>query len=115
MFKINLMLMDIYAFADRTFTLMLAYRRRSMQMQEVIRMLQYFLATISIDIIAGDFNFDILKESENKLSDILTPFPDSKQTSTYIWIFDRACLYHENFDGRIFQLLKRFTFHVMIL
>ena len=72
MFKINLMLMDIYAFADRTFTLMLAYRRQSMQMQEVIRMLQYFLATISIDIIAGDFNFDILKESENKLSDILT-------------------------------------------
>ena len=35
-------------------------------------MLEYLLATNSIDAIAGDFNFDILKVSENKLSDIFT-------------------------------------------
>ena len=30
-------------------------------------MLQYLLATNSVDIVAGDFNFDHLKLSENKL------------------------------------------------
>ena len=30
-------------------------------------MLQYLLATNSIDIVAGDFNFDFLKMSENNL------------------------------------------------
>ena len=35
-------------------------------------MLQYLVATYSIDIIAGDFNFDILKMLENKLLDIFT-------------------------------------------
>ena len=33
-------------------------------------MLQYLLATNSINIIAGDFNYDLLKVSENKLLDI---------------------------------------------
>ena len=35
-------------------------------------MLQYLLATNSLDIIAGDFNYDLLKVSENKLLDIFT-------------------------------------------
>ena len=38
-----------------------------MQMQEVFQMLQYLLATNSVDIVAGDFNFDLLKASGNNL------------------------------------------------
>ena len=53
--------------ADRVFTLMLVYRKHSMRMQEFFQMLQYLLATNSVDIVAGDFNFDLLKVSENKL------------------------------------------------
>ena len=48
-------------FADIVFTLMLVYRKQSMQMQEVSQMLQYLVLTCSIDIIAGDFNYDLLK------------------------------------------------------
>ena len=54
-------------FADRVFTLMLVYRKHSMQMQEFFQMLEYLLATNSIDIVAGDFNFDLLKVSKNNL------------------------------------------------
>ena len=36
------------------------------------QMLQYLLATRSIDIIAGDFNYDLLKVSQNKFLDIST-------------------------------------------
>ena len=35
-------------------------------------MLIYLLATNSIDIIVGNFNYDLLKVSENKLLDIFT-------------------------------------------
>ena len=54
-------------FADRVFTLMLVYRKHSMQMQEFFQMLEYLLATNSIDIVAGDFNFDLLEVSKNNL------------------------------------------------
>ena len=50
-----------HAFADRIFTLILVYRKQSMHMQEFFQMLQYLLATYSVDIIAGDFNYDLLK------------------------------------------------------
>ena len=36
-------------------------------MQKFFQMLQYLLATNSIHILAGDFNFDLLKVSENNL------------------------------------------------
>ena len=36
-------------------------------MQKIFQMLQYLLATNSIHILAGDFNFDLLKVSENNL------------------------------------------------
>ena len=36
-------------------------------MQELFQMLQYLLATNSVDIVVGDFNFDLLKVSENYL------------------------------------------------
>ena len=61
-----------HAFADRVFTLMLVYRKQSMHMQEFFQMLQYLLAPNSIDIIAWDFNYDILKVSQNKFLDIFT-------------------------------------------
>ena len=38
-------------------------------------MLQYLVATYSIDIIAGDFNYDLLKVSENKFLYIFTDKP----------------------------------------
>ena len=41
-----------------------------MHMQEFFKMLQYLVATYSIDIIAGDF--ELLKVLENKLLDIST-------------------------------------------
>ena len=46
-----------YAFADRVFTLMLLYRKQSIKMGKFFQMLQYLVATYSIDIIAGDFNY----------------------------------------------------------
>ena len=39
-------------------------------MKGFFQILQYLLANNSIDIIAQDFNYDILKVSENKLLDI---------------------------------------------
>ena len=61
-----------HAFANRVFTLMLVYRKQSMHMQEFFQMLQYLLATNSIDITAGEFNYDLLKVSQNKFLDIFT-------------------------------------------
>ena len=54
-------------FADRVLTLMLVYRKHSMRMRQRFQMLQYLLATNSVDIVAGNFNFDLLKVSENNL------------------------------------------------
>ena len=45
-----------HAFSYSVFTLMLVYRKQSMHIQNFFQMLQYLLATNSIDIIAGDFN-----------------------------------------------------------
>ena len=41
-------------------------------MQESFQILQYLPATNSIDIIAGDFNYDLLKVSQNNFLDIFT-------------------------------------------
>ena len=49
---------------------MLVYRKQSVHMKGFFQILQYLLANNSIDIIAQDFNYDILKASENKLLDI---------------------------------------------
>ena len=43
-----------------------------MHIKEFFQMLQYLLARHSIDIIAGDFNYDLLKVSQNKFLDIFT-------------------------------------------
>ena len=54
-------------FADRVFTLMLVCRKHPMRMDKFFQMLQYLLAANSVDIVAGDFNFELLKVSENNL------------------------------------------------
>ena len=59
-----------HAFADKVSTLMLVYKKQSMQMQEFSQMLQYLVTTYSTDIIARDFNYNTLKVSENNFSDI---------------------------------------------
>ena len=61
-----------------------------MDMQEFFQMLKYLLATYSIDITAGDFNYDLLKMLQNKSLDIFTDHVQMKN-------------YQESFDGRIFH------------
>ena len=47
-------------------------------------MLQYLQATISIDILAGDFNFDLLKASQNNFLDIFTGYFQMVNKPTHI-------------------------------
>ena len=49
---------------------MLVYRKQSLVVQEFSQIMQYLLAAYSVDIIGGDFNYDLLKVTENKLPDI---------------------------------------------
>ena len=49
---------------------MLVYKKQSLGVQEFSQIMQYLLAAYSVDIIGGDFNYDILKVTENKLSGI---------------------------------------------
>ena len=73
-----------HAFADRALTLMLVYRKQSMNMQEFFHMLQYLLATHSIDIIAGDFSYDLLKVSQFIFLDIFTDHVQMVNKPTHI-------------------------------
>ena len=91
-----------HAFADIVFTLMLVYRKQSMLMQVFSQMFQYLVATCSIDIIAGDFNYDLLKVLENELLDIFTDHVQMVKKPTYIWIFDRSCQYQESLIDEFF-------------
>ena len=56
-----------HEFASRVFTFMLVYWKQLLQMQESFRMLQYLLAKKSINVIAGEFIYDLLNVLENKL------------------------------------------------
>ena len=58
---VSILSFNKHPFADRVFTFMLVYRKQSMHMQEFFQMLQYLLATNSIDVIAGDYNYDFFK------------------------------------------------------
>ena len=61
-----------HTFINIVLTLMLVYRKQSLGIQELSQTMQYLLATNSIDIMAGDFDYDLLKVTENKLLDIFT-------------------------------------------
>ena len=54
-------------------------------------MLQYLLATHSIHITAGDFNYDILKVSQNKFLDIFTDHVQMVNKPTHI---SGSLIYH---------------------
>ena len=53
-----------YALAHRGFNFVLVYRKQSMQKQEFFQMLQRLVTTYSIEIVAWDFNYDLLKVLE---------------------------------------------------
>ena len=55
-----------------------------MQIQELFQMLQYLVATYLINIIVGDFNYDLLQVLENKLLDIITDRVNMINKPTYI-------------------------------
>ena len=46
---------------------MLVYRKQSIRTEEFFQIIEYLPATNSTDILSGDFNYDPLKVSENKL------------------------------------------------
>ena len=51
---------------------MLVFRKQYMPMQEFFQMLQYLLSTKSIDVVARDFNHNLVKLLENKFLGIFT-------------------------------------------
>ena len=63
---------------------MLAYRKQSLGVQEFSQIMQYLLAAYSVDIIGGDFNYDLLKVTENKLSDIFEDHVQIVNKATHI-------------------------------
>ena len=82
------------SFANRVLTLMLVCRKQSMQMQEFSQMLQYLVATYSIDVIAGNFNYVLLKVLENKLLDCFTDDVQIVNKPTHLCgsLIDHVCL-----------------------
>ena len=72
-------------------------------MQKKFQMLQYLPATNSINIIEGDFNYDVLKVSENKLLDNFTDHVEMVNRQTHISgpLIDHFYI-HEKVDGTIF-------------
>ena len=81
-------------------------------------MLQYLLATNSIDFIAGDFNYDLLRVSQNKLLDNFTDHVQLVNKPTLIagslidHFYIKKALW-ENF--LLMQLLKTFIFQIIKL
>ena len=65
--------------------------------------MQYLLEVNSVDIIAVDFSYDILKVTENKISYIFRDHAQTINKPTYIWITDRSSLYQEKLDEKIFH------------
>ena len=62
---------SVFSFKKHAFvnTLILVYRKQSMQLQKFFQMLQFLLATNFIVIIAGEFHYNLLKMPENKFLD----------------------------------------------
>ena len=73
-----------HAFADRIVTLMLVYTKTSVHIQAFFQMLQYLLKSNSIDIIAEDFKYDLLKVSQNTFLDIFTDHVQMVNKPTHI-------------------------------
>ena len=69
---VSILSLKKYAFASWAFTSIVVYRKQSRHIQEFFQILQYLLATNSIDIIVGDLNYDLLKALQNKFLDIFS-------------------------------------------
>ena len=61
--EVSILCFKKHVFSERIFFLL----KQSFWMQEVVQMLQFLLAVNSIDIVTGDFSYDLLNVSENKL------------------------------------------------
>ena len=70
-------------------------------MQEFFQLLQYLLATNSIDIIASKFSDYLLKRSENKLLDIFTDYVQANKPTDYVYI--KKVVTHETIEN-FFQI-----------
>ena len=63
---------------------MLVYTKTSVHIQAFFQMLQYLLKSNSIDIIAEDFKYDLLKVSQNTFLDIFTDHVQMVNKPTHI-------------------------------
>ena len=76
-------------------------------------MLQYLVATYSIDIIAGGFNYDLLKVLENKLLDIFTDHLQMVNKPTHISASLTGHIYIK--ESLMEEFFKTFTFQIIML
>ena len=81
-------------------------------------MLQYLLATNSVDIVAGDVNFDLLKMLENNL--LLNHFTEhvqivNKPTHISATLIDHVYIKKILMEEFSAKLLKTFIFQIMML
>ena len=76
-------------------------------------MLQYLIATYSIDIIAGGFNYDLLKVLENKLLDIFTDHLQMVNKPTHISASLIGHIYIK--ESLMEEFFKTFTFQIIML
>ena len=107
-----------HAFANRVFTLMLVYRKQSMQMQEFFQIFQDLVETYYIDVKAWDFKYDLLKLSENKLLDIFTDHVHMVNKQTHIsgfltdYVYIKKSLIEESFTN---ATVENIYFQIMML
>ena len=82
-----------------------------MQMPGFFQILQYLIATYSIDITIGDFSYDLLKLLENKLLDIFTNHLQMVNKPTQIsgslinHVYIKKSLLEEFFKTSTFQIM----------
>ena len=83
-----------------------------MNMQEYSQRLQYLLATNSINIIVGEFNYDPLKVSENRFLNIFTDHVSMVNKPTHIsgflihHIYIKRTLMEGSFPNVIVESMK---------
>ena len=71
-------------FSTNIFTMMLLYRPGSMAFEGLREVLEYLIATNTVDIIAGDFNYDLFKANPDKLMDFLKNYSQLVREATHI-------------------------------
>ena len=93
------------AFSDKAIAMMLLYW---VSLEHVCEILEYLLVSNSVDVIVGNFNYDLSKVSRNKILDHLKDYAQVVNEATHISeISNRSCLYKE-------YIIKRFSVNVKI-